>query len=75
MHLIGKPKGVFNFDAPFTGKDLILNREISWLEFNERVLQEAENPEVPLLERIKFLAICSSNLDEFFAFVWRHNSD
>jgi polyphosphate kinase len=66
MHLIGKPKGVFNFDAPFTGKDLILNREISWLEFNERVLQEAENPEVPLLERIKFLAICSSNLDEFF---------
>jgi polyphosphate kinase len=66
MSLSGNPEGVFNFEASFTGRDLILNREISWLDFNERVLQEAENPEVPLLERIKFLAICSSNLDEFF---------
>ena len=75
MHLIGKPKGVFNFDAPFTGKDLILNREISWLEFNERVLQEAENPEVPLLERIKFLASARPIWMNFFGFVWQHNSD
>jgi polyphosphate kinase len=42
------------------------NKEISWLSFNERVLQEANNPDVPLIERIKFLGICSSNLDEFY---------
>jgi polyphosphate kinase len=51
-----------NLRAP----ELYCNRELSWLEFNRRVLHEAEDERTPLMERLKFLAIVSSNLDEFF---------
>ncbi len=51
--------------SPF-GSEHFLNRELSWLEFNQRVLDEALDPRTPLLERVKFFCIVSSNLDEFF---------
>ncbi len=45
---------------------MYLNRELSWLDFNERVLQLAEDERIPLLERVKFCAIYTTNLDEFY---------
>ena len=55
------PQGPFSLDT-----SLYINRELSWLEFNQRVLEEARDQRHPLLERVKFLSIVSSNLDEFF---------
>ena len=53
-------------DADLGDPSLYFNRELSWLDFNERVLELAEDPSEPLLERVKFCAIYANNLDEFF---------
>jgi polyphosphate kinase len=57
---------VQQYDGRIDDPALYFNRELSWLDFNQRVLELAEDPEVPLLERVRFCAIYASNLDEFF---------
>jgi polyphosphate kinase len=62
MEAVTAPRAAPALDSP----DLFANREVSWLQFNERVLELAEDERTPLLERVKFVAIYASNLDEFF---------
>jgi polyphosphate kinase len=62
MEAVTAPREVPTLDSP----ELFANREVSWLQFNERVLELAEDERTPLLERVKFLSIYASNLDEFF---------
>jgi len=59
-------QGERQYDGPIDDPALYFNRELSWLDFNQRVLELAEDPAVPLLERVRFCAIYASNLDEFF---------
>ncbi|AAR36713.1 polyphosphate kinase 1 [Geobacter sulfurreducens] len=61
-----EPTGARAPETSLASPELYLNRELTWLEFNRRVLHEAEDTRTPLLERVKFTAIVSSNLDEFF---------
>jgi polyphosphate kinase len=63
---IAAPEVVQSAHERFGDPKNFINRELSWLEFNRRVLEEAQDPSQPLIERVKFLTIFSSNLDEFF---------
>ncbi|HEX04317.1 MAG TPA: RNA degradosome polyphosphate kinase, partial [Bacteroidetes bacterium] len=60
------PDGWEFADSQLDAPGMYLNREMTWLNFNRRVLHEAEESANPLLERLKYVAICSSNTDEFF---------
>jgi polyphosphate kinase len=66
-NIVAMPTAVETLPATqFSAPENFINRELSWLEFNRRVLEEAQDPTQPLIERVKFLTIVSSNFDEFF---------